>query len=255
MYGKLFASMYDGSLATEGPWEALVTFQQMLILADQEGFVDMTASAISRRTIIPIEIIQKGIAELEKPDPQSRDPANGGRRIERISDTRDWGWQILNYAKYRQIRSSEERREYMRAYMADKREREREAAGKPPTARKQSAIARNRGTRLPDEWRPNEASVALARELGVDPIQTIIEFRDWWIAQPGSKGVKLDWEATWRTWVRKNSRQGAKAASGPPWWSSDKGIEAKGRELGMTARAGESWQEFKGRINERLSAQ
>lgn len=121
VYGKLFSSMYDGSLAMVGPWEALVTFQQMIILADYEGFVDMTAEAISRRTIIPLEIIKKGIEELERPDPQSRDSTHEGRRIERISDDRTWGWKILNYTKYRQIRNAEERRAYMRDYMKAKR--------------------------------------------------------------------------------------------------------------------------------------
>lgn len=28
------------------------------------------------------------------------------------------------------------------------------------------------------------------------------KFRDWWKAAPASKGVKLDWPATWRTWCR-----------------------------------------------------
>ena len=56
MYSKLFASMYDGTLATQGPWQAIVTFQQMLILADPTGIVDMTATAISRRTTIPLDI-------------------------------------------------------------------------------------------------------------------------------------------------------------------------------------------------------
>ena len=121
MYGKLFASMYDGSLAMVGPWEALVTFQQLIVLADREGFVDMTQEAISRRTIIPIEIIRKGIDVLEQPDAQSRDPGNDGRRIERISEHRDWGWKILNYSKYRAIRTADERREYMRDYMRKKR--------------------------------------------------------------------------------------------------------------------------------------
>ena len=120
MYGKLFASMYDGSLATVGPWEALVTFQQMIILADREGFVDMTHEAISRRTIIPLEIIRKGIDVLERPDPHSRDEGNDGRRLLRIADHREWGWKIVNYAKYRAIRSADERREYMREYMRKK---------------------------------------------------------------------------------------------------------------------------------------
>ena len=121
VYGKLFASMYDGSLAMVGPWEALVTFQQLVILADREGFVDMTPEAISRRTIIPIEIIRKGIEVLEQPDERSRDPRENGRRIIRIAPHRDWGWQIVNYDKYRKIRSADERREYMREHMRQNR--------------------------------------------------------------------------------------------------------------------------------------
>ena len=121
MYGKLFAQMYDGTLATRGPWQAMVTFQQMIILADRAGIVDMTREAIARRTTIPIEIINVGITALEQPDNESRTPAENGRRIVRLSTERDWGWQLVNYEQYRNIRSQEERREYMRLYQAKRR--------------------------------------------------------------------------------------------------------------------------------------
>jgi len=113
--------MYHGSLATVGPWEALVTFQQFLILADRLGVVDMTAEVIARISTVPLEIIAKGIAVLEKPDPHSRNDAEGGARLKRISEHRDWGWQIVNHAHYRAIRSAEERRDYMREQMREKR--------------------------------------------------------------------------------------------------------------------------------------
>src|SRR4051812_38617001 len=45
MYGKLFRQMYEGSLAKAG-WEAIVTIQQLVILADKSGTVDMTADSI-----------------------------------------------------------------------------------------------------------------------------------------------------------------------------------------------------------------
>lgn len=120
MFAKIFQSMYDGSLATRGPWEALVTFQQLLVLSDRFGDVDMTAEIISRRTIIPLDIIRTGLAELSKPDPESRDPAHDGRRIVPISPTRDWGWHIVNYTRYSAIRNAEERREYKAAYYREK---------------------------------------------------------------------------------------------------------------------------------------
>ena len=116
MYGKLFAQMYDGTLATKGPWEALVTFQQLIILADKEGTVDMTPEAMSRRTTIPLEVIKVGLDALLQPDPESRTPDEGGRRIVPLDPGRPWGWRIVNYAKYRAIRSAEDRRDYHRQY-------------------------------------------------------------------------------------------------------------------------------------------
>jgi hypothetical protein len=88
--------------------------------------------------------------------------------------------------------------------------------------------------------------------LSID--ETAERFRDYWIAQPGVKGRKADWSATWRNWVR-NEKVSAKQkpeAKEPPWWSSDALIEKKGRELGLTARAGEDWAQFRGRINAKL---
>jgi len=115
--------MYDGTLCTKGPWEALVTFQQFLVLADPEGQVDMTAEAISRRTTIPIEIIEKGIVALLKPDPKSRTPTEDGRRLIPLSEGRDWGWLVVNYKHYRDMKREEERREYHRAYWHKRKEK------------------------------------------------------------------------------------------------------------------------------------
>lgn len=116
MYAKVFQQIYDGSLCTDGSWQALVTFQQMLVLADEHGVVDMTAEAISRRTTIPIDIIKQGLSELVKPDPRSRTPDEDGRRLLPLSPSRDWGWVVVNYRKYRQIQREVDRREYHREY-------------------------------------------------------------------------------------------------------------------------------------------
>ncbi|MGB7494121.1 MAG: hypothetical protein WBR26_27785 [Candidatus Acidiferrum sp.] len=117
--------MYGGTLASKGPWEALVTFQQFIVLANQHGEVDMTPEAISGRTTIPLEIIKRGIQALEQPDPDSRTPAAEGRRIVRLDDHRSWGWSLVNYEKYCHIQSDEERREYFRNYRRAEREAKR----------------------------------------------------------------------------------------------------------------------------------
>ena len=37
------------------------------------------------------------------------------------------------------------------------------------------------------------------------PTKTFDQFKDYWIAQAGQKGLKLDWFATWRNWVRNTT--------------------------------------------------
>lgn len=111
MFGKLFRSMYDGTLAED--WRALVTLQQFVVLADVEGVVEMTQEAIIRRTGIPAEVIAPGIEALMLPDDRSRTEGEEGRRIVPL-DGRGWGWRVVNYAKYRATRDAEDRRRQTR---------------------------------------------------------------------------------------------------------------------------------------------
>jgi len=53
-----------------------------------------------------------------------------------------------------------------------------------------------RGSRLPQDWTPE----------GDYDREELERFRDYWIAKAGKDGVKLDWQATWRNWLR-NSKQ------------------------------------------------
>jgi hypothetical protein len=105
LYGKIFDSMYRGTLY--GQWEAIVTFQQLIVLCDADGVVDYTPPAISSITSIPLEIIQKGLEVLAKPDPYSRTPGADGRRIELIDAHRPWGWVIVNHKKYQNLQDSD----------------------------------------------------------------------------------------------------------------------------------------------------
>ena len=61
-------------------------------------------------------------------------------------------------------------------------------------------IKAQRGSRLPHDW-------VLTKSLGewaqserpdLNIRQVAEQFKDYWIAQAGQKGVKLDWSATWR---------------------------------------------------------
>lgn len=119
MYGKVFESIYDGTLY--GHWEAIVTMQQLIVLSDQNGIVDMTVPAICARTSIPREIIEKGIEVLQKPDPYTRTPGEEGRRIILLDEHRPWGWRLVNHGKYRALRNMEQKKEADRKRIAEKR--------------------------------------------------------------------------------------------------------------------------------------
>lgn len=126
MYGKVFESIYDGTLA--GHWQAIVTMQQLIVLATPDGVVDMTPDAIARRTSIPLAIITAGIEHLAKPDPFSRTPGDDGRRIVLLDDHRPWGWRLVNHAKYRALRDLEQKREADRQRIAEKRKKTKDVA-------------------------------------------------------------------------------------------------------------------------------
>jgi hypothetical protein len=71
------------------------------------------------------------------------------------------------------------------------------------------ANSRKRGTRIPEGWRPSEETEDWSRKQGVDPVRLVDEFHDYWRAVPGAKGVKLDWDATFRNRVRDVAQRGS----------------------------------------------
>ena len=61
-----------------------------------------------------------------------------------------------------------------------------------------------RGTRLPTDCELPQEWFDFCKQQRPDliPTEVFAAFRDYWIAQPGQKGVKTDWTATWRNWIR-----------------------------------------------------
>lgn len=65
-----------------------------------------------------------------------------------------------------------------------------------------SSVSQKRGSRLPADFK---ADLCEAVRLGLseqDAHREADKFRDYWNSQPGQRGVKLDWVATWRNWCR-----------------------------------------------------
>jgi hypothetical protein len=88
------------------------------------------------------------------------------------------------------------------------RETERETEEEKETKKREKV---QRGTRLPADWQPSDEDIAYCQKERPDlQWQRVAEnFRDYWLAQAGTKATKLNWALVWKTWVR--NEKGARA--------------------------------------------
>jgi uncharacterized protein YdaU (DUF1376 family) len=54
---------------------------------------------------------------------------------------------------------------------------------------------------LPDSW----TEFCQTERPDLNPQKVFDSFKDYWVAKAGAAGVKLDWQATWRNWVRNQN--------------------------------------------------
>lgn len=66
----------------------------------------------------------------------------------------------------------------------------------------------DRATRIPEDFVPKEEHYALGKELGIIVDMEFQRFRDYYLGVSGSKGIKRDWNATLRNWLRNSVNYG-----------------------------------------------
>lgn len=133
-----------------------------------------------------------------------------------------------------------------------------------PDGAAQPAAARSgKGTRLDPEWKLPKSwgEWALARyphwtaEHVRDTVAVL--FRNHWCAKTGRDATKLDWKGTWENWCIKQEEISpfknpamphASGATAGQWWTSTKGIEGKGAELGVLQAENEIFPEYRKRV-------
>lgn len=88
---------------------------------------------------------------------------------------------------------------------------------RPSPSKDGESVAAKRGSRLTAGWMPQQATIDKIRtEYPTVDLKAEHEaFTDYWIAQPGQKGVKLDWDATWRNWMRNTAKRARPAKPTP----------------------------------------
>lgn len=81
----------------------------------------------------------------------------------------------------------------------------------PNAASKLPAQKTKRGTRLSREWTPDLNSPAnKTLHDQHDPAwlsEQLARFRDYWTSKTGQQATKVDWDATWRNWLRRSADQ------------------------------------------------
>jgi hypothetical protein len=126
MFAKIYAQIFDSSIAEN--YELRHFFEDMLKLADCTGVVDMTAPAIARRINLDLQKVLEFLRLLQEPDPTSRSKEHEGRRLVPLDSHRDWGWILVNYVHYRNLRDEAAKREFFR----DAKRKQREKQKKKP---------------------------------------------------------------------------------------------------------------------------
>jgi hypothetical protein len=112
---------------------------------------------------------------------------------------------------------------------------------------------RKRGSRLSKNWKPNEKLLAWASDKRPDLTlaDTIESFVDYWTSKTGAAATKLDWNATFRNWVR-NERQRRGYTKLP---MSDDELESYANKNGLSPpRPGESSRQYRARLSDALEA-
>ena len=123
----------------------------------------------------------------------------------------DKHWNLLNWDKRQFVSDSSTMR------VAKHRSKKKQVSNADETLQKrpsnaidtdteqiQKKVNNKRGSRLAQDWFLNKSmgDWATQERPDLDVRQVAEQFKDYWVAQAGQKGVKLDWDATWRNWVR-----------------------------------------------------
>lgn len=125
MFGKIFESLYEGSMIGAGSpvfavWGYVIA--KMRLDETVGAQVELNPALLSFVLGEQIGKVQDAIDYLCAPDPKSRSKEEGGRRLVKIGQ---FAYRVVNGRKYHSIKKAEERREYMRVAQARHREKKK----------------------------------------------------------------------------------------------------------------------------------
>lgn len=121
MYGKVFESMYEGSMYGAGlnvfaVWNYVIT-------KTHHGTIELNPKKLADTLGGKPAEIESALEFLCKPDPSSRTKVEAGRRLVKEGE---FQYRVVNWEVYHGIKTEEARREYNRIAQARHREKQRQ---------------------------------------------------------------------------------------------------------------------------------
>jgi len=129
----LFSTIITSSIWSEDD-QTRIIWITLLALANRYGEIAATIPGISRAANIPIPQVETALKKFQEPDKYSRSKDYEGRRIKEIPG----GWQLLNYAFYRQ--KTVKNADYYRDWRAGKAQPSATKCNQSATKRNQEGV-------------------------------------------------------------------------------------------------------------------
>lgn len=117
MYGKIFERVFTGSMFGSGP-TVFAVWAYVIANTKPPGAVELNPRLLASCIGTSTEDIKHAIEFLCSSDAESSNHDEDGRRLVHL---KAFEYQVVSFDKYREMRSTEDRREYMREYMRKRR--------------------------------------------------------------------------------------------------------------------------------------
>lgn len=211
-FAKLDSGIVDSTLWMKDH-DVLRVWVALLAKCDSYGIVRASVPAMAHLCRVTVERFEQIVRELTAPDPYSRTPDHGGRRLEAV----EGGWVLLNYVAYRELGqrkagSHAERQARYRQRLKERDSRvtgsvtsdteaEAEAEAESRTSKKNSARKAPRKS-IPENFGISERIRAWAAAHGHDRLEERLVHFIGYAKRSGR--TYADWDAAFESAVRED---------------------------------------------------
>lgn len=130
-------------------------------------------------------------------------------------------YRVVNYERYQPVRNANQNGDRTQSERSQNEYKQDKARGNK---------GRGRAHALPDSWEPTAEHKKMALELGLSLPTEVAKLRDWARAK-GER--KLDWNATFRNWLRKSGEGRRPHRPAPTPVHSQRDLDAYMRKRGL----------------------